>query len=200
MVEAVATLTPVLGVAQACAVVGVSRATHDRRARPRLLRPRTPSTAPRALGVAERHAMLDLPRSERFRDASPAQVSATLLDEGLSRCSERTMYRLLAEAQEVRDRRAQARHPASTRPELLAERPNEVWSWDITKLLGPAKGTHFYLYVALDIYSRYVVGWMVAHRERAELARRCIAETAAKQGIDPGQLPLPADRGSSMTS
>ncbi len=200
MAEAVATLTPALGVAQACAVVGVSRATHYRRARPRLVRPRAPVTSPRALGAEERQLVLDTLHSERFRDAAPAQVYATLLDEGTYLCSERTMYRLLAEAQEVRERREQARHPAYTRPELLAKRPNEVWSWDITKLLGPAKWTYFYLYVVLDIYSRYVVGWMVAHRESAELAQRFIAETAAKQEIEMGQLTLHADRGSSMTS
>jgi putative transposase len=198
--EAVATLTPALGVAQACAVLGVNRATHYRRARPRLLRPRTPPTSPRALGAEERQMVLATLHSERFRDAAPAQVYATLLDEGTYLCSERTMYRLLAEAQEVRERRDQARHPAYTRPELLAERPNEVWSWDITKLIGPAKWTYFYLYVVLDIYSRYVVGWLVAHRESAELAQRFIAATAAKQGIDPDQLTLHADRGSSMTS
>jgi len=200
MVEAVATLTPVVGVAQACAVLGVSRATHYRWARPRLVRLRPPVTSPRALDATERQLVVDTLHSERFRDAAPAQVYATLLDEGSYLCSERTMYRLLAAAQEVRERRDQARHPTSTRPELLATRPNEVWSWDITKLLGPAKWTYFYLYVVLDIYSRYVVGWLVAHRERAELAQRFIAETAAKQGIDPGQLTLHADRGSSMTS
>jgi putative transposase len=200
MVEAVVTLTPVVGIAQACTVLGVSRATHYRRARPRLVHPRGSVPSPRALSAEERQAVLDLLHSERFRDAAPAQVYATLLDEGTYLCSERTMYRLLAEAQEVRERRAQAQHPTYTRPELLAERPNEVWSWDITKLLGPAKWTSFYLYVVLDISSRYVVGWLVAHRERAELAQRFIAETAAKQSIDPGQLTLHADRGSAMTS
>src|SRR5687768_10650303 len=110
------------------------------------------------------------------------------------------MYRLPAEAQDVRERRDHARHPSYARPELLAERPNEVWSWDITKLPGPARWTYLNLYVVLDMYSRYVVGWMVAHRESAELAQRFIAETAAKQSIDPGQLTLHADRGSSMTS
>jgi putative transposase len=200
MVEAVATLRPVVGVAPACAVLGVRRATHYRRARPRLVRSRPPVTSPRALGAEERRRILDTLHSERFRDAAPAQVYATLLDEGTYLCAERTMYRLLAEAQEVRERRDQTRHPAYTRPELLAERPNEVWSWDITKLLGPAKWTSFYLYVVLDIDSRAVVGWLVAHRERAELAQRFIAETAATQGIAPGQLTLHADRGSAMTS
>src|SRR5207302_11245757 len=140
----------------------------------------------RALSQAERQAVLDMLHSERFRDAAPADVYATLLEEGTYLCSERTMYRLLAAAQEVRERRDQARHPTYTRPELLATRPNEVWSWDITKLLGPEKWTYYYLYVILDIFSRYVVGWMVGHRETAELAQAFIAETAAKQGVDPG--------------
>lgn len=138
--------------------------------------------------------------SERFRDAAPATIYATLLDEGTYLCSERTMYRILATAHEVRERRDQARHPTYQRPELLATRPNEVWSWDITKLLGPQKWTYYYLYVILDIFSRYVVGWMVSHRETAALAQDFIAETAAKQAIAPETLTLHADRGTSMTS
>lgn len=144
--------------------------------------------------------MLDVLHSERFRDAAPAEVYATLLEEGTYLCSARTMYRLLAAAKEVRERRDQARHPVYARPELLATRPNEVWSWDITKLRGPAKWTYFYLYVILDVFSRYVVGWMIALRETAALAQDFIGETAAKQGIDPGILTLHADRGTSMTS
>jgi putative transposase len=135
-----------------------------------------------------------------FVDLAPAEVCATLLDEGRYLCSERTMYRLLAEPAEVRERRDQLRHPVYTAPELLARRPNELWSWDITKLLGPAKLTYFYLYVMLDVFSRYVVGWMVAHRESATLAERFIAETCGPQRIDPGQLTIHADRGSAMTS
>ena len=155
---------------------------------------------PRALSSDERQAVLDLLHSPRFCDVSPAETYATLLDEGTYLASERTMYRLLAAAGETGERRNQRVHPAYARPELLATAPNEVWSWDITKLLGPAKWTYFYLYVLLDIYSRYVVGWMVAYREQATLAERLIAETAAKQGITAGQLTLHADRGSSMTS
>jgi putative transposase len=136
----------------------------------------------------------------RFVDLAPAEVYATLLDEGLYLCSERTMYRVLAANQEVRERRNQLRHPPYAAPELLARRPNELWSWDITKLLGPAKWTYFYLYVMLDVFSRYVVGWMVAHRESATLAERFIAETCVRQSIDPGQLTIHADRGSAMTS
>jgi putative transposase len=131
-------------------------------------------------------------------DKAPAEVYATLLDEEKYLCSERTMYRLLAEHDEVRERRDQLRHPAYTKPELLATGPNQVWSWDITKLLGPAKWTYFYLYAILDIFSRYVVGWMVAHRESAELARRLIQSTCEKQDITPDQLTIHSDRGSPM--
>jgi putative transposase len=127
-------------------------------------------------------------------------VYATLLDAGQYLCSERTMYRVLAAHQEVRERRNQLRHPHYTAPELLARRPNELWSWDITKLLGPAKWTYFYLYVMLDVFSRYVVGWMVAHRESATLAERFIQETCGRPGIDRGQLTLHADRGPAMIS
>jgi len=136
----------------------------------------------------------------RYADLAPAQVYATMLDEGRYLCSERTMYRILQANQEIRERRDQLRHPRYAAPELLATRPKELWSWDITKLLGPAKWTYFYLYVILDVFSRYVVGWMVAHRESALLAERLIAETCARQGIQEGELTLHADRGPSMTS
>jgi putative transposase len=155
---------------------------------------------PRALSSAEQQAVLELLHSPRFRDAAPAAVYATLLDEGAYLASERTMYRLLAAAGESRDRRNQLVHPTYSKPELLATEPNQVWSWDITKLLGPVKWTYYYLYVLLDIYSRYVTGWMVAHAEQAALAERLMAESIAKQGIPPGQLTLHADRGASMTS
>jgi putative transposase len=110
------------------------------------------------------------------------------------------MYRILDEQGEVKERRNQLRHPAYQKPELLATGPNQVWSWDITKLLGPAKWSYFYLYVILDIFSRCVVGWMVARRESAALAEKLIQETCQKQGIQPGQLTLHADRGTSMKS
>jgi putative transposase len=155
---------------------------------------------PRALRAAEQQAVLDLLHSPRFRDAAPAAVYATLLDEGVYLASERTMYRLLAAAGESRDRRDQLVHPTYSKPELLATEPNQVWSWDITKLLGPVKWSYYYLYVLLDIYSRYVTGWMVAHAEQAALAERLMAESIAKQGVPAGQLTLHADRGSSMTS
>lgn len=138
--------------------------------------------------------------SERFVDQALAEIYATLLDEGRYLCSIRTMYRILAKQHEIRERRNQLRHPNYIKPELLARAPNQVWSWDITKLKGPAKWTYFYLYVIIDILSRYVVGWMVAHRESATLAERLIRETIEKQGIAPKQLVIHADRGSSMTS
>jgi putative transposase len=136
----------------------------------------------------------------RFVDLAPAEVVATLLDEGIYLASERTMYRILADAGQTGERRNQLTHPRHARPELLATRPNELWSWDITRLLGPATWTYYSLYVILDICSRYVVGWMVAHAEQAVLAERLLAETTAKQQITPGTLTVHADRGSSMTS
>jgi len=142
-------------------------------------------------------AVLD---AERFCDTAPAEVVATLLDEGVWLASERTMYRTLAQAGQTGERRNQLTHPRHARPELLATQPNELWSWDITKLLGPATWTYYYLYVILDVFSRYVVGWMVAHAEQAALAERLLAETTAKQQITPGTLTVHADRGSSMTS
>jgi putative transposase len=155
---------------------------------------------PRTLSISERQVVLDLLHAERFADQAPQEVYAALLDEGQYLCSTRTMYRLLDEQGEVKERRNQLRHPAYQKPELLATGPNQVWSWDITKLLGPAKWSYFYLYVILDIFSRCVVGWMVAGRESAALAEKLILETCQKQGIRPGQLTLHADRGTSMKS
>jgi putative transposase len=144
--------------------------------------------------------VLDVLHSERFVDQSPAAVVATLLDEDRYLASERTMYRLLAAAGEVRERRDQLVHPAYAKPELLAERPNELWSWDITKLLGPRKWTYYYLYVILDVFSRYVVGWTIQYQESARVAKALIAQAIEQQGIMPGQLTIHADRGPSMTS
>jgi len=138
--------------------------------------------------------------STRFVDRTPAEVYATLLDEGRYLCSIRTMYRLLADDDQVRERRNQLRHPSYVRPELCAAAPNQVWSWDITKLLGPAKWTHYYLYVVLDLFSRYTVGWMVAHSESAALAERLIRESCHKQAISPDQLVIHSDRGAAMTA
>ena len=150
--------------------------------------------------MAERERVLDVLRTPRFIDKSPAQVWATLLDELIYYCSIRSMYRYLKTNDEVRERRNQLRHPNYKKPELLAEAPNQVWSWDITKLRGPVKWTYFHLYVILDIFSRYVVGWMVATRESAALAERLITETCRKQQIRPDQLTVHADRGASMRS
>lgn len=154
----------------------------------------------RALSEAERAEVLEVLHSDRFVDSSPAEVYATLLDEGIYLASERTFYRILESNGEVKERRNQLRHPSYARPELLATAPNQLWSWDITKLLGLAKWTYLYLYVILDVFSRYVVGWVVAERESSTLAERLIAETLDKQGIESGQLVIHADRGSSMTS
>jgi putative transposase len=158
------------------------------------------STQARALSSAERETVLACLHGERFQDRSPAAVFATLLDEGVYHCSARTMYRLLEQQGESRERRDQLTHPPYQRPELLATAPNQLWSWDITKLRGPAKWTYFYLYVIMDVFSRYVVGWMVATRESAELAKKLIADTCDKQDIIDGQLTIHADNGSSMTS
>ena len=155
---------------------------------------------PLAFSDAERRALRDILCSERFADCAPTTIHATLLDEGIYVGSVRTMYRRLAVDGQVRERRDQLTHPAYAKPELLATGPNEVWSWDITKLKGPAKWTCFHLYVILDIFSRYVVGWMIAPRESAELAEQLIADTVVKQGIAPGRLTLHADRGTSMRS
>lgn len=154
----------------------------------------------RALTESERQQVLEQLHSPRFADRSVPEIYATLLDEGEYLASISTMYRLLRENAETRERRHQLSHPAYQRPELLAERPGQVWSWDITKLMGPAKWRYYHLYTIMDIFSRYVVGWMVAERESAELARRLIEQTILKQGVQPGQLTIHADRGSSMTS
>jgi putative transposase len=199
--QTVEELTPVIGTRGACRALGASPATIYRRRRPPAPRPERPRpTPPRALSEPERAAVLAELHSERFVDSSPAQVWATLLDEGTYLASERTMYRLLAADGEVRERRAQLSHPVYQRPELLAERPNEVYSWDITKLLGPAKWTYYYLYVILDVFSRYAVGWTVQHRESAHVASELIAQACEQQHVQPGTLTVHADRGSSMTS
>jgi putative transposase len=194
-------IEPLIGTAPACRALGASRASLYRRRRPPEppeRRPRQPP--PRALSEPERARVLGELNSDRFVDCSPAQVWATLLDEGTYLASERTMYRLLAADGPVRERRDQLAHPAHAKPELLASSPNEVWTWDITKLKGPAKWTYFYLYVILDVYSRYVVGWTVQRRETGPLAEQLITDTLTKQQIPRGQLTIHADRGSSMTS
>ena len=199
-------LQPQIGVAAACEVLQINRAQIYRE-RARAVPEATPLPAkqprprpPLALSEQEQQQLLDVLNSERFVDMAPAAIYATLLEEGRYHGSVRTMYRLLAKSGQVRERRAQRKHPTYTKPELLATRPNEVWSWDITKIKGPAKWNHLHLYVILDIFSRYVVGWMIAPRETAELAEQLIADTVAKHHIAPGTLTLHADRGTSMRS
>ena len=200
--RAIAAVTTPGETAALCHSVGLARASFYRRRRPTPSLPPPPSRAPspRALAADERQAMLATLHSERFVDQSPAEVHATLLEEQTYLGSVRTMYRVLAEAHEVRERRAQARHPVYTKPELVATGPNQIWSWDITKLKGPLPYLYYSLYVILDLFSRYVVGWMVARHENAHLAERLIAATCLKQGIAPQQLTIHADRGAPMRS
>jgi len=185
-----------------CTALGLSRASlHRSRKRQSLPPGATPQprpSPPRTLPAGPRQAVLDLLRSPRFADLAPAEVYATLLDEGAYHCSISTMYRILGASSEVRARRQQLRHPAYQKPELLAEAPNQVWSWDITKLMGPAKWSYFYLYVILDIFSRRVVGWQVADTESAALFKPLFDDTIAKHQVPSGQLTLHADRGGPM--
>ncbi len=194
-------LAAVTSTKQACALLGASRATRYRRLRPPATRSPAPRPAPpNALSEAERQHILGVLRSAEYCDLAPAQVWARLLDDGVYLCSISTMYRLLAAAGENRERRRQRTHPARKRPELIARRPNQVWSWDITKLQGPERGVYYELFVIIDIFSRYVVGWTVSRAETGELAEAFIADTLAAHRINPGQLTLHADRGTSMTS
>lgn len=186
---------------RACELTGRARASHYRAmTAPSVRVPAPARPQPRALSAQENTEILRVLNSERFADMAPASIYVVLLDEGRYLCSVSTMHRLLRAAGQNGERRAQAVHPPLAKPELIAEAPNEVWSWDITKLHGPAKWTYFYLYVILDIHSRYVVGWMLAPNERATLAEVLIADTTAKHNVDRGQLTLHADRGSSMAS
>jgi putative transposase len=186
------------GVAPACEAVGLSRATWYRRLKPH---PSPQSRrSGRELAPEEQQNMIDLLHEDRFVDLPPIEVHHLLLKEGRFICSVRTMYRILKRNQEVRERRALRRHPTYQKPELLAERPNQLWSWDITRLNGPRRWTYFQLYVILDVYSRYIVGWMVADKETAVLAEELIATACFRHGISPDQLTLHADRGTSMTS
>jgi putative transposase len=201
---AVTTLSPIVGTTAACRALGQPRSSWYRAHRRSPAPPRLPRSAPRpqprALSAAERQQVLEVLHQERFWDAAPAGVYAALLDEGVYLASISTMYRLLRQQGETGDRRRHATHPARVKPELVATAPNQCWSWDITKLAGPAKWTWSYLYVILDIYSRYVVGWMVAAREAATLAERLLAEVIAAQQVEPGTLHVHADRGTSMTA
>lgn len=193
---------PAIGsIGATCAALGLSRASLHRSVKRRISPPAPLTCRPspaRALPAGPRQLVLDLLRSPRFADLAPAEIYATLLDEGRYHCSISTMYRILRANNEGRARRRQLRHPVYTKPELLAVRPNEVWSWDITKLKGPVKWTYFYLYVIIDIFSRRVVGWRVADAENAALFKELFDETIAKHDVLPGQLTLHADRGGPM--
>jgi putative transposase len=197
MIAAAEQLAPEVGIKSMCHALGLPRGTFYRHRKPR------PQPAPRAapehaLSATERQVVLETLNSEPFADLAPAQIYNQLLDAGQYLCSTRSMYRILADNRQVRERRNVLRHPRYSAPELLATGPNQVWSWDITKLLGPIKWTYFHLYVILDIFSRYVVGWLLAEHESAGLAKRLISETCHKQGVQPGQLTLHADRGAAM--
>lgn len=196
-----------IGVAASCRALGLSRATFYRsflKTADAVEVPSDPAeqtsprSNPRSLSSEESQRILATLHSERFIDRAPAEVVNTLLDEGIYLGSVRTFYRVLAKNHEVQERRAQRRHPVYSKPELLATGPNQVWTWDITKLLGPAKWTYYYLYVILDIFSRYVVGWMLAEREAAVWAKQLIEETLIKENILPGQLTIHSDNGAAM--
>ena len=188
-----------IGIQPACEAMGVSRATFYRRGRGK--GPEGPRPRPRrALSEEERQAVLDVCHSEEFVNKAPRTIQAVLMDRGIYLCSSRTMYRILDAAQEVKERRNQARHPAYAKPELCATAPNQVWSWDITDLKGPARGYRYKLYVTQDLFSRLVVGWTVQHQEDEILAREFHRRTFLQQGIQPGELTLHADRGSVMKS
>jgi putative transposase len=194
-------LAETVGVSAACQALAVPRSGLYRKRR--VIEP--PSTlemavSPRALQPTEKAEVRQMLNSERFADQTPREVYASLIDEGKYLCSWRTMYRILDENHEVRERRNQLRHPTYAKPELLATQPNQLWSWDITKLLGPTKWTYYYLYNILDVFSRYSVGWLIAERESASLAEELLAATCVRQNIQPQQLTIHADRGSSMTS
>jgi putative transposase len=199
--DAIGELRPIIGTTKALEAVGSDRATWYRKHRqsPAPVRPeRVATPQPRALSEVERKEIKRVLDSDEFVDEAPATVYAKLLDQGTYLGSVSTMYRVLHEHDEVRERRRQATHPAHKKPELIAEGPNQIWSWDITKLHGPAKWTYYYLYVILDIFSRYVVGWMLARAEWADLSKRLINDTVAKQGVQRDQLTLHSDRGSPM--
>ena len=204
MRDVVKVLAQQIGTHQACTCLAYPRSSYYRQQRPAVPRLKVESSAhhpsPRALSAAEAEKVRQTLNSDRFVDCSPRQVYGTLLDEATYLCSVSTMYRILRVNNEVRERRHQKRHPTYSKPELVATQPNPVWTWDITKLRGPVTHTYYYLYTILDIFSRYVVGYLIAQREQATLAKQLVANSCAKQGIVPEQLILHADRGSSMTS
>jgi putative transposase len=201
MIAAINELAEQLPVSRACAALGFARSSLYRHQHPKVRDDKAPRPTPaRTLSPEERTTVRELLDSERFADQTPYEVYATLLDEAVYHCSISTMYRILREQAEVQERRNQLRHPAYTKPELLATGPNQLSSWDITKLRGPATWQYYYLYVILDVFSRYVVGWLVADHESADWAERLMAESCRKQGIARDQLTLHADRGAAMTA
>lgn len=201
MIAATKELVPQLKVQESCDVLGMPRASYYRSISPPKERePREPVRPSNALSEEERQRVLDVLHSERYIDCPPAAVFHSLLDKGVYLASERTMYRILADNNEVKERRAQRRHPQYGKPELIATAPNQVWCWDITKIKGPVKWLYFHLYVMLDIFSRCVVGWTLAPKESGSMASQLIEETCAKQGIQPGQLTIHSDRGPAMQS
>ena len=194
-------LAHTVGVNRACVTLAVPRSAVYRARQPRVEKPAAPRPRPaRALSEGEQTVVRETLNGERFQDQAPREVYATLLDEQRYLCSVPTMYRILRENREIRERRNQLRHPPYAKPELLATGPQQVWSWDITKVLGPVTWVYFCLYVLLDIFSRFVVGWLIAERESAELAQVLIAESCARQSISPHQLTIHADRGAPMTA
>jgi putative transposase len=195
--ETLPPLEEVTSTKKACELLGANRSTVLRRRQPPVLGPPAPRPEPaNKLTEAERQKVLSVLRSPEYRDLAPAQVWAQLVDDGIYLCSIRTMYRLLAVVGENRERRRQRTHPARKKPELIARAPNEVWSWDITKLQGPERGVYYELFVIIDIYSRYVVAWTVAAAETGELAEAFIADAIDSQGVDRNQLTLHAEVGS----
>ncbi len=199
MSAAATALAPSVGMVTACRALGLSRASVYRHRKPAVAAAPRPRAAPaRALAPSERERVLATLHEDRFVDRAPASVYAILLEEDAYLCSIRTMYRILDEASEVAERRPQRRHPHHEAPHLVAAAPNQIWSWDITRLPGPCKWTSYALYVVLDVFSRYVVAWMVARRETAALAKRLIGSACQKQGIQPGQITLHQDRGAPM--
>ena len=199
MIPVVSELGRTVGIVSACDAMAIPRASYYRHNRePKAMKESRSNQSHRRLSDVERQQVLDVCHDTAYIDKAPYEIYATLLDKGSYLCSVSTMYRILRSENEVRERRNQRTHPSYRKPELLATRPNTVWSWDITKLLGPVKWTYFYLYVILDIFSRYVVGWMIAGRESAELAGLLIDETCLKQGIDFNQLTIHSDRGPAM--
>jgi len=202
LIQSAEQLAETVGVSRACQALEVPRSSlyRVRHAKANPKPASEPAAPPRALSQAEKAQVRQILNSQRFQDSPPREVYASLLDEGQYLCSWRTMYRILDENDEVRERRDQLRHPSYVKPELLATKPNQLWSWDITKLLGPVKWTYYYLYVILDVFSRFVVGWTISAQETASLAKELITETCSRQAVQPEQLTIHADRGSSMTS